>query len=312
MELLDDSVVPGHARELKTEARAFAEREIAPVAADYHASGAYPWDVREAAMDAGFGAQDIGEEYGGQGYDLFQLLAIAEEFFRADAGIALTLQLAGFGSQMIERYGSEAQKDRYLRPIAANEQVSGLAVSEPDTGSNLAGMSTEATNVDGGYRLNGEKYWVGNSVEADWLTLYAKTGNREDRYSNYSIFVVETDSEGYHAEHVPEKIGMCASKQGHIVLEDCFVPDDHLIGTEGGGFYMLAEFFNHGRVVSHRGDGGVRRRPQRVRPPSFGVSGRPAHAGGYAAPLRVRTRAGVAGLPEGRRRRESGILGRPR
>lgn len=249
MELLDESIVPDHARERKRAACAFADAEIAPVAADYHASGTYPWDVLEAAMDEGFVAQEIGEAYGGEGYDLYQLLATAEEFFRADAGIALTLQLAGFGCEMIERYGSAAQKDQYLRPIAANEQLSGLAVSEPETGSDLAGMSTEATKVDGGYRLSGEKYWVGNAVEADWLTLYAKTGDREDRYSNFSVFIVETDREGYHATHVPEKIGMCASKQGHIVLEDCFVPTDNLVGTEGGGFYMLAEFFNKGRVI---------------------------------------------------------------
>ncbi|MFW6321153.1 MAG: acyl-CoA dehydrogenase family protein [Halohasta sp.] len=249
MELLDESIVPDHARERKREARAFAEGEIAPVAADYHASGEYPWDVLEAAMDAGFVAQDIAAEYGGSGDDLFDLLAIAEEFFRADAGIALTIQLAGFGSRLLERYGTDDQKDRFLRPLAANDEISGLAVSEPETGSDLAGMSTEATKVDGGYRLDGEKYWVGNAVEADWLTLYAKTGDREDRHSNYSVFVVETDREGYHAEHVPEKIGMCASKQGHIVLEECFVPDENLIGTEGDGFYMLADFFNHGRVV---------------------------------------------------------------
>jgi len=200
-------------------------------------------------MEAGFVAQEIGTEYGGQEYDLYELLAVAEEFYRADAGIALTLQLAGFGCEMIETYGSADQKANYLRPVAANDQISGLAVSEPETGSDLAGMTTTARPVDGGYELTGEKYWVGNAVEADWLTLYAKTGDSDDRYSNYSMFIVETDTEGYHAEHIPEKIGMRASKQGHIVLEDCFVPEENLIGTEGGGFYMLAEFFNYGRVI---------------------------------------------------------------
>jgi alkylation response protein AidB-like acyl-CoA dehydrogenase len=97
--------------------------------------------------------------------------------------------------------------------------------------------------------LNGEKYWVGNAVEADWLTLYAKTGDREDRYSNYSMFIVPTDAPDYEAEHIPEKIGMRASKQGHIVLNDCRIPEENLVGSEGGGFYMLADFFNHGRVV---------------------------------------------------------------
>ena len=249
MELLDDSIVPEHARAIKADARAFADEHIAPNAEAYYDSGEYPWEVLEAGMDAGLIAQDIGEEYGGKGLDLTQILAIAEEFYRADAGIALTLQLASFGCELVETYGSEEQKEQYLRPVAENEQISGLAVSEPETGSDLAGMDTTAEKVDGGYEITGEKYWVGNAVEADWLTLYAKTGDSEDRYSNYSMFIVETDSDGYEAEHIPEKIGMRASKQGHIVLDECFVPEENLVGTEGGGFYMLADFFNHGRII---------------------------------------------------------------
>ncbi len=249
MDLLDDSIVPEHAREVKTEARRFADEYIAPSAEAYYDSGDYPWEVLEAGMDAGLVAQDIGEEYGGKGYDLAQILAIAEEFYRADAGIALTLQLASFGCEMVEQYGTDEQKEEYLRPVAENEQISGLAVSEPETGSDLAGMTTAAEKVDGGYELTGEKYWVGNAVEADWLTVYAKTGDGEDRYSNYTLFIVETDSDGYEAEHIPEKMGMRASKQGHIVFEDCFVPEENVVGSEGGGFYVLADFFNHGRIV---------------------------------------------------------------
>jgi len=249
MDLLDDSIVPERARQRKQAAREFAVDEIEPVVEEYYASGEYPWELLEAAMDAGFVAQHIDPEYGGRGDGIAELLAIAEEFFRVDAGIALTIQLAGFGCELLEQYGTDTQKRQYLRPVAENDQISGLAVSEPETGSDLTRMSTEATAVDGGYELSGEKYWVGNAVEADWLTVYAKTADREDRYSNYSVFIVETDREGYHAEHIPKKIGMCASKQGHIVLEDCFVPESNLIGTEGGGFYMLAEFFNMGRVV---------------------------------------------------------------
>jgi len=84
---------------------------------------------------------------------------------------------------MVEQYGTDEQKEEYLRPVAENDQISGLAVSEPETGSDLAGMTTKAEKVDGGYELTGEKYWVGNAVEADWLTVYAKTGDSEDRYS---------------------------------------------------------------------------------------------------------------------------------
>jgi len=249
MDLLDESIVPEHARAVKQEAREFAAEQIEPNAADYYESGEYPWEILEAGMDAGLIAQDIGEEYGGRGFDLEQVLAIAEEFYRADAGIALALQLASFGAEILEKYGTEDQKEEYLRPVAENEQITGLAVSEPQTGSDLAGMQTTAELTDDGWVLDGEKYWIGNGVEADWVTVYAKTGDREDRYGNYSLFVVPTDAEGYEAEHIPEKIGMRASKQAHVVLDGCTVPEENLIGAEGGGFYVLADFFNQGRIV---------------------------------------------------------------
>ncbi|CAI50116.1 acyl-CoA dehydrogenase [Natronomonas pharaonis DSM 2160] len=250
MELLDNSVVPEHAHDIKQEAREFAAEHIAPNAADYYESGEYPWDVLEAGMDAGLVAQDISEEYGGRGLDLHEILAMAEEFYRADAGIALTLQLASFGAQILQTHGSDDQKETFLRPVAENDQLTGLAVSEPDTGSDLTGMETTAEKDGDEWVLNGEKYWVGNGVEADWVTLYARTGdNPDDPYGNFSLFVVPTDTDGYDAEHIPEKMGFRASKQAHIELNGARIPEDHLIGVEGAGFYMLAEFFNHGRVV---------------------------------------------------------------
>lgn len=250
MELLDDSVVPEHARPVKQRAREFAAEQIAPVAEEYYRSGEYPWDVLEAGMDAGLVAQDIGEEYGGEGFDLQQLLGISEELYRADAGIGLTLMLASFGAEILEDHGTEAQKEEYLRPVAENEQITGLAVSEPDRGSDLAGMTTRARKEDEEYVLDGEKYWIGNGVEADWVTLYAKTGDDEqNRYGNYSLFIVPTDMAGYDAEHIPEKMAMRASKQAHITLDGCRIPVENRIGPEGSGFYILAEFFNHGRIV---------------------------------------------------------------
>ena len=250
MELLDTAVVPERAHDLKQEARGFAEEHIAPNAAEYYESGEYPWEILEAGMDAGLVARNIGEEYGGDGWDLHQILAVAEEFYRADAGIALTLQLASFGTDIVEEYGNDEQKEQYLRPVAENEQISGLAVSEPETGSDLAGMETTARKDGDEWVLNGEKYWVGNGVEADWVTLYAKTGDDPDnRYGNFSMFIVPTDTKGYDPEHIPEKMGFRASKQARIELNDARIPEENLIGVEGAGFYMLAEFFNHGRIV---------------------------------------------------------------
>ena len=250
MELLTEDVMPERAYDVKQEAREFAEEHIEPVAADYYESGEYPWEVLEAGMEANLVGQDISEEYGGRGLGLHEMFAMAEEFYKADAGIGLTLQLASFGAEMLQEYGSDWQKEEFLRPVANNEQITGLAVSEPETGSDLAGMETTAEKDGDEWVLNGEKYWIGNGVEADWVTLYARTGHDEDdRYGNFSMFVVPTDTDGYDAEHIPEKMGFRASKQAHVYLNDARIPEDHLIGTEGTGFYMLADFFNHGRVV---------------------------------------------------------------
>ncbi len=250
MELLEDSIVPERARGVKSEAREFADEHIEPNAEEYFRAGEYPWEVLEAGKEAGLVAQDIPEEWGGRGFDLAQLLALTEEFYRADAGIALTLQLASFGCEITYDYGTDEQCEEFVRPVAEGDQLSGLAVSEPETGSDLAGMETRAERDGDEYVLNGEKYWIGNGVEADWVTVYARTGDNEDnRYGNHSLFIVPTDAKGYEAEHIPEKMAMRASKQAHITFEDCRIPAENLIGAEGAGFMLLADFFNHGRVI---------------------------------------------------------------
>src|SRR6056297_1791445 len=144
MELLTERPVPEDAIELKRDAREFAQEHIAPNAAEYYETGEYPWEILEAGMDANLVSQDIDEEFGGRGLGIQQVLAITEEFYRADAGIALTLQLASFGAEIVEDHGSEAQHEEYLRPVAENEQITGPADSEPETGSDLAGMTTSA------------------------------------------------------------------------------------------------------------------------------------------------------------------------
>jgi alkylation response protein AidB-like acyl-CoA dehydrogenase len=250
MDLLDSSLVPEHAHDIKAEAHEFAQEHIAPNAQEHFQSGEYPHEILEAGQEANLVAQDIPEEWGGRGLDLPQLLALTEEFYRADAGIALTLQLASFGCEITYEYGSDEQCEEYVRPVAEGEQISGLAVSEPETGSDLAGMQTRAEKDGDEYVINGEKYWIGNGVEADWVTLYARTGDNEDnRYGNHSMFLIPTDTEGYEAEHIPEKMAMRASKQAHITFDDCRIPEENLIGHEGAGFMMLADFFNHGRVI---------------------------------------------------------------
>ncbi|MFB6168740.1 MAG: acyl-CoA dehydrogenase family protein [Haloferacaceae archaeon] len=249
MDPLADGTAPDEVEPIRREARAFVEEHVEPVVEEYYADGEYPWAVIEAGRDAGLVAADVAEEYGGRGLDLPERLALIEELFRGDAGIGLTIQLASFAAEAVEAFGTAEQKERLLRPVAEGDQLSGLGASEPQTGSDLAGMQARAERDADGYVLNGEKYWVSNGVEADWVLLYCRTGDGPTRHENHALFAVPTDTPGYEAEHVPEKMGLRASKQGHVVLDDCRVPAENLIGEEGQGFEMLARFFNPNRVI---------------------------------------------------------------
>jgi len=249
MDPLDDTHVPEYAQDAKHEARDFADEHVAPNAAEYFRSGEYPWDVLEAGREAGLVGANVSEEYGGRGFDVVQMTAVAEELFRADAGIGLTVLIASFGTDLVEEYGTASQTEEFVRPVARGDAITGLAVSEPETGSDLSGMTTTAERDGDEYVLNGEKYWIGNGVEADWVTVYARTDDSDNRYANHSLVVVPTDADGYQAEHIPEKMGMRASKQAHVVFDDCRVPSANLLGREGDGFLMVGDFFNHGRVT---------------------------------------------------------------
>jgi alkylation response protein AidB-like acyl-CoA dehydrogenase len=246
---LADGTPPDYVEPIRREARAFVNDHVEPVVEEYYAAGEYPWEVLEAGQDAGLVAADVAEEYGGRGLDLSERLALIEELFRGDAGIGLTMQLASFAAEAVEAFGTEEQKERLLRPVAEGDQLSGLGASEPQTGSDLAGMQARAERDGDGYVLNGEKYWVSNGVEADWVLLYCRTDDGPDRHGNHALFAVPTGAPGYEAEHIPEKMGLRASKQGHVVLDDCRVPEENLVGEEGQGFEILARFFNPNRVV---------------------------------------------------------------
>lgn len=185
MDLLSQSVVPEVAHETKRRAREFADETVLPAAAEYDTSGEFPADVVAAAQEANLAGQYVPSKYGGKDWTLAERLAVVEEFFRADGGIGLALQLVDFGAKVVTMYGSDAQKERLLPPVAAGEQITGLAATEPRGGSDLARMETTARRDDDEYVLDGEKYWTSNGVVADWIVVYAQTGN-ETGHDGYS------------------------------------------------------------------------------------------------------------------------------
>ena len=247
-DILTKTVVPERAHEHKERARAFADEHIEPVAGDHFDSGEYPEAVVSAAREAGLVAQEVDPDYGGPGRPLAEVVAAIEELFRADAGVGMAIVGQSFGTEILQEFGSEEKRRTYLRPVAAADARTGMAITEPETGSDLTGIQTRARLDGDEWVIDGEKFWIGNGISADWITVYVRTDDTDDRHANHSLLVVPTDAEGYHAEPVPEKIGMRASEQAHITFDGCRVPAENLIGDRGEGFRMVASFFNHGRV----------------------------------------------------------------
>lgn len=247
MELLSSTPVPERARETKAAARKFAHEHVKPRAREFDASGEYPLELIQEARAAGLAGQYLPAEHGGAGWTLADRLAVIEEWFRADGGIGLALQLVDFGGKVVAMTGSETQQAEWLPPIADGDTITGLAATEPSGGSDLAGMTTTARRDGDEYVLDGEKYWTSNGLVADWVVVYARTG--DPGHGGYSLFVVPTDRPGYEAERIRDKMGLRASQQARVTLDGVRVPAANRLGPEGSGFYELASFFNYGRIA---------------------------------------------------------------
>jgi alkylation response protein AidB-like acyl-CoA dehydrogenase len=247
MDLLSPAPVPAEARDTKAAANEFASEHIRPQRQAFDESGEYPLEIVHAAQSAGLAGRYVPEEHGGAGWTLADRLAVVEEWFRADGGIGLALQLVDFGAKVVALTGSTEQQAEWLPPVAHGDEISGLAATEPSGGSDLAGMTTTARREGDEYVLDGEKYWTSNGVVADWIVVYAQTG--EPGHGGYSLFVVPTDTAGYDAEAITGKMGLRASQQARITLEGVRVPAANRLGPEGRGFYQLASFFNYGRIA---------------------------------------------------------------
>jgi len=247
MNLLSPSPVPESVRDVKTAASEFADEHVRPNSAEHDATGEYPREIIREAQAAGLAGSYVPEEYGGAGWTLAHRLAVVEEWFRGDGGIGLALQLVDFGAKVVAMTGSEQQKAEWLPPVAAGDVITGMAATEPSGGSDLAGMTTTARREGDEYVIDGEKYWTSNGVDADWIVVYAQTG--EPGHDGYSLFVVPTELDGYEPEEITGKMGLRASQQARINFDAVRVPASNRLGAEGSGFYNLASFFNYGRIA---------------------------------------------------------------
>jgi acyl-CoA dehydrogenase len=189
-------------------------------------------------------------EYGGQALDTLANAVLAEELGRSTyGGFAVTVLVhTDMASPHLFHAGSKAQLERWMPDIIAGKKITAIAMTEADAGSDLASMRTTARKVDGGYRLNGGKMFITNGVYADLYFVAAKSGDA-GRNRQITMFAVEKGSEGFRVARALKKHGWLSSDTAELVFEDCFVPDENVIGQEGQGFYALVKNLQNERIV---------------------------------------------------------------
>ncbi len=237
-------------KDVKKAAREFAEGMFPEVAEECDINETFPRALWKKACDLGFVGVFIDEAYGGPGLGLLENILIMEEFCRVDAGCASVL-LTTLGSEFILLYGREEQKKKYLPGLTRGEAIMGMAITEPDAGSDVSSVSTVARRVNNHYLINGNKMFVTNGSISDFLVILCVTNEDEKvRSRRHSAILVETGRKGFEANQLKRKLGMRASDTAEIHFSDVEVPLENLIGeAEGEGFYQLMAVFNRSRVT---------------------------------------------------------------
>ncbi|RLA79399.1 MAG: acyl-CoA dehydrogenase [Deltaproteobacteria bacterium] len=236
-------------QDIKRAAREFAKGEFREVARELDRREEFDDRIWKKAGELGFLAVFVEEQYGGVGYGHLEQCLIVEEFARVDTGIAQTLDAAFFGAQLIQLVGTEEQKRKYLPPLCRGEARMGVAITEPDAGSDVASISTRAELRGDEYIINGSKIFITNATVADFLVVACVTNpDAPRRHDRLSTIIVETWRPGYEATKLTGKLSIRCSDTGEISFRDVRVPRDNLLGEEGKGFYHLMEFLNRTRL----------------------------------------------------------------
>jgi alkylation response protein AidB-like acyl-CoA dehydrogenase len=238
-------------RQIVELARDFARANIEPYAAEWDRAKALPRAVLDELGALGFLGMRAPEAYDGMGAPAVTYLLALEEIAAADASVALTMAIQNaIPTVMLARHGSAAQRERWLRPMARGELVAGFALSEPEAGSDAAGLSAQAVRDGDGWVLNGLKAWATNGGTGDLMMIMVRTDRPEDRRGAHGIstFIVPTDAPGYRAGRPEDKMGLCASNTTSVALEDLRLPGEALLGEEGMGFVYAMEGLDAGRL----------------------------------------------------------------
>jgi alkylation response protein AidB-like acyl-CoA dehydrogenase len=228
--------------------RRFAEKEIAPHAADTDEREAYPQASMDALRDSGFVRALYPAEHGGDAGDLLTAALVIEEVARACGSTALTALVTRTGVAALVAHGTGEVRNRVLPPVVAGEQQASYCLSEPNAGSDVASMATRAVRDGDQWVLNGRKAWITSAGVSHVYTVFAKSDPAAASRS-ISAFVVEADRPGLSIGKLEHKIGLRGSPTGEVVLEDVAVPAENLIGDEGRGFHYALEALDRSRPI---------------------------------------------------------------
>ena len=235
---------------IRDSTRRFASDKIAPLAARVDAEDWFPRDELWPAMGAlGLHGITVEEEFGGLGLGYLEHVVAVEEVSRASASIGLSYGAhSNLCVNQIRRWGNPEQKAKYLPKLISGDHVGSLAMSEAGAGSDVVSMKLRADRVDGGWKLNGTKFWITNSAYADTLVVYAKTAPDSDS-RGITAFLIEKDMPGFSIGQKIDKMGMRGSPTAELVFDDCFVPDENVMGPLHGGVGVLMSGLDYERAV---------------------------------------------------------------
>ncbi|MCP2520454.1 acyl-CoA dehydrogenase [SCandidatus Aminicenantes bacterium Aminicenantia_JdfR_composite] len=233
---------------LKETIREFAEKEISPLVREYEKKGEYPLEILKRLSDLGIMGMEIPSEYGGNELSKLSEVIIIEELARICPSTALIVCVHNsVFCYPILKYGNEEQKKKYLPSAAKGEIIGGFCLTEPQAGSDAANQKTRAIRKGDFYILNGTKSWITNATIAQALIIIAVT-DPEKGHKGISAFIVDTSNPGLRISKVEKKMGLKSSQTAEIVLEDCKVPAENLLGEEGMGLKIALSSLDGSRI----------------------------------------------------------------
>ncbi len=235
-------------QQIRMSVREFAESEIKPHVMEWDETQHFPIELRPKLAELGLMGVIFPEEYGGAGMGYIEYATIIEEIARVDGSVGLSVAAHNsLCSNHIYMFGTEAQKQKYLVPLATGETFGAWGLTESNAGSDASGTRTNAIRNNGGWTVNGSKNFITHAISGNTLVAVAVT-DKEKGNKGISAFIFDKSMEGFRPDKKENKLGMRASETASVVFEDCYVPDENRLGNLGEGFTQAMKILDGGRI----------------------------------------------------------------